>query len=71
MRIACTLESLLHVSEETRLVVDDYADRDYFQIEQFAHLISLHGIVAEFRKRPDFDERACRSALNAAYFDLR
>ena len=51
--------------------MDDYAGRSYSQIEQFGRLVAMHGIMAEFRKRTDFDERACRLALEAAYFDLR
>jgi hypothetical protein len=30
-------------------------------------LTAMHGRMAEFRKRIDFDELACRSALSASY----
>ena len=72
MRVACALESLLHVDSDTRLLVDDYVGRNYSVIEQFADLISLHGILAEFRKKTQaFDEQQCRAALKIAYGDLR
>jgi hypothetical protein len=29
LRVACTLESLLHVDRATIILVDDYADRNY------------------------------------------
>jgi hypothetical protein len=71
MRVACALESLLRVGPETCLVVDDYADRNYKAIEEFANLISMHGRMAEFRRKLDFDDTRCRVALEKAYSDLR
>jgi hypothetical protein len=71
MRVACALESLLRVGTQTCLVVDDYAGRNYRAIEKFAGLISMHGVMAEFRKKLDFDEARCRTALEHAYSDLR
>ncbi|ANW00423.1 hypothetical protein [Bradyrhizobium icense] len=71
MRVACALESLLHVSSETRLLVDDYVGRNYSAIEEFADLIAIHGVMAEFRKKRSFDQQRCRTALNLSYSDLR
>jgi hypothetical protein len=70
LRVACTLESLLHVDRATIILVDDYADRNYRAIEQFADLTSLGGRMAEFRKKTDFDKIACKKALEIAYSDL-
>jgi hypothetical protein len=71
MRVACCPESLLRVGRETTILVDDYAGRSYSAIERFAELINLHGRMAEFRKRSDFDELSCRVELQKAYSDLR
>jgi hypothetical protein len=71
MRVACALESLLHINRHTRLIVDDYVGRDYRAIEQFAELIATHGIMAEFRKMADFDVQACRESLTRFYSVLR
>jgi hypothetical protein len=38
MRVACALESLLHVTHDTRMVVDDYVGPEYQVIEDFADL---------------------------------
>ena len=70
LRVACTLESLLHVDRATIILVDDYADRNYRAIEQFADLTSRAGRMAEFRKKSDFDRIACQNALEIAYSDL-
>jgi hypothetical protein len=70
MRVACALESLLHVTSDTRLLVDDYVDRKYQAIESFATLVALHGRMAEFRKKSSFDGNACREALESSYSDL-
>ncbi|WP_052832992.1 hypothetical protein [Bradyrhizobium sp. LTSP885] len=70
-RIACALESLLRIDTATRLLVDDYAGRDYRVIEQFAELVAMHGRMAEFRKRRDFDSQLCRDNLELAYSDVR
>jgi hypothetical protein len=71
MRVACALESLLRIGTQTCLAVDDYAGRNYKAIERFADLISMHGVMAEFRKKSDFDEAGCRNTLEEAYSDLR
>ncbi|SFV13891.1 hypothetical protein SAMN05192541_120141 [Bradyrhizobium arachidis] len=70
MRVACALESLLHVSVDTRILVDDYSGRDYSLIERFADLIAMHGRMAEFRPRRTFDQDGCRLALQERYSDL-
>lgn len=70
MRIACALESLLHVAEDTQILVDDYVGRNYSVIERFADLVALHGRMAEFRRRAMFDREACRLALEGSYADL-
>lgn len=71
MRVACSLESLLRIGSQTCLIVDDYAGRNYGEIEKFADLVSMHGAMAEFRKKLDFDETFCRTVLETAYSDLR
>jgi len=70
LRVACALESLLNVDRNTRILVDDYVGRNYSIIEQFSDLISVHGMMAEFRKRTDFDAPECRKALEHSYSDL-
>jgi hypothetical protein len=70
MRVACALESLLHVTTQTRLLIDDYIGRRYEVIERFAELVALHGRMAEFRKRTEFDAAKCREELEVAYWDL-
>lgn len=70
MRIACALESLLHVTKDTHILVDDYVGRNYSLIERFADLIAMHGRMAEFRPRDAFDREACRHALEKSYADL-
>lgn len=68
-RVACALESLLHVGRDTRMLVDDYLGRNYRNIESFADLVAMHGRMAEFRKSSRFDAAACRSCLETAYAD--
>lgn len=68
-RIACALESLLHVGRDTSLLVDDYVGRDYSDIARFADLVCLHGRMAEFRKKISFSESDCTHALAFAYSD--
>jgi hypothetical protein len=70
MRVACALESLLHVTSDTRLLIDDYVGRSYEAIECFATLIALHGRMAEFRKLKMFDESVCLGILETAYSQL-
>jgi hypothetical protein len=70
-RVACALETLLHVPRSSLLIVDDYVDRPYSVIEQFAEIISMHGRMAAFRKRDRFDDEQCRIMLNSAYADMR
>jgi len=71
MRVACALESLLHVTRDTRMVVDDYVGREYQVIEDFADLIATHGIMAEFRKKKDFDPAMCQERLERYYTVLK
>jgi hypothetical protein len=71
MRVACALESLLHISPKTRLLIDDYVGRSYAAVEEFATLVAFHGTMAEFRKREVFDEVACARVLKLAYSDMR
>ncbi|MGJ4892924.1 hypothetical protein ACQR0Z_27610 [Bradyrhizobium sp. HKCCYLS3077] len=70
-RVACALQSLLQIDRTTKLLVDDYEGRDYSAIEQFGELVAMHGCMAEFRKRSDFDEQLCRAALDRFYADPR
>jgi hypothetical protein len=70
-RVACALETLLRVPRSSIVIVDDYVGRSYSMIEQFANIISLHGIMAVFRKRQDFDADKCQTMLNLAYHDMR
>lgn len=70
MRVACALESLLQVGAATRILLDDYVGRDYGAVEQFANLVAMHGRIAEFRKRDNFDEQACQARLDLAYSDV-
>jgi hypothetical protein len=71
MRVACALESLLHVTRDTRMIVDDYVGREYEVIEDFADLVATHGIMAEFRKKKDFDPALCHERLQRYYAVLR
>ncbi len=70
LRVACALESLLHVTDDARLLIDDYIGRQYEVVERFAELTALHGRMAEFRKRKQFDAAKCTEALEEAYWDL-
>ena len=70
MRVACALQSLLHVTDHTRLLIDDYVGRKYEVIERFAELVALHGRAAEFRKRKQFNAAECREVLEMSYSDL-
>jgi hypothetical protein len=70
-RVACALETLLHVPRSSLLIIDDYVDRPYTMIERFADVISTHGRMAAFRKRDNFDEEQCRAMLNLTYADMR
>ena len=67
MRVACALKSLLHVTGQTRLLIDDYTGRKYEAIERFAVLAAVRGRMAEFRKRTGFDDAACREALQVSH----
>lgn len=71
MRVACTLESLLHIGWDTVIMVDDYERHEYRVIEGFADLINMHDNMAEFRKKSDFDSDFCQVALTEAYSKLR
>jgi hypothetical protein len=66
-RVACALESLLRIDHNTRILVDDYKGRDYNIIERFANLLAMHGRMAEFRKKNDFDETDCKQKLAMSY----
>jgi hypothetical protein len=70
-RVACALESLLHIGEDTRILVDDYPGRPYEVIEVFANRTSIHGTMAEFRKKKSFDGAKCIAQLDLYYSDCR
>jgi hypothetical protein len=70
-RVACALETLIRVPRSSLLIVDDYVGRSYSAIENFADIVSLHGRMAVFRKRHDFDRLGCEAMLNLAYCDMR
>lgn len=67
MRVACALESLLHITPATRILVDDYIGRDYGVIEDFADLVAVRGRMGEFRKKQKFDREACALVLTKFY----
>jgi hypothetical protein len=69
-RVACALESLLNIGPSTRIIVDDYVGRSYAAIENYADLIALHGRMAEFRKKTEFNALACEVALMTSYVDV-
>lgn len=66
-RIACMLESLLHVDQSTIILFDDYVGRNYGVVEQFADIVAFHGRMAEFRKSASMDTSGCRQVLDTAY----
>ncbi|MFK4722752.1 hypothetical protein [Bradyrhizobium niftali] len=70
-RVACALESLLHIGEETKILIDDYPGRPYEIIEEFADRTALYGTMAEFRKKKSFDSARCRAQLGLYYADYR
>ena len=57
---------LLHVAPTTRILFDDYFDRDY-GIGSFAHLVARHGRMAEVRRSIDIDEDQLRNTLEKMY----
>ena len=63
-RVACALRCFLSVDRSCCVLVDDYGDRDYYkEIERHSDIVAMHGRMAEFRKKPDFDEGQCRDDL--------
>jgi len=73
-RVACVLESLLHLRDGSpcTILVDDYADRpEYAVVEAFATRVSIHGLMATLRMRPDFDRAACLRVLPQYHRDWR
>ena len=69
-RSACALESLLHITEEANILIDDYFGRDYRIIEDFANLADRYDRLAHFKKKSDFNHEKCIAALRKAYVDI-
>lgn len=70
-RIACTLQTLLEVDESCRILVDDYVGRTPYEcITRYADLVALHGRMAEFKKKSDFNEELVRRDLEGFYRQL-
>ena len=73
-RVACVLESLLHLREGSRctILVDDYSDRpEYSIIETFATHEARYGSMAVLRKKTDFDRAECVRVLRHFQRDWR
>lgn len=73
-RVACALESLAHLppKSQSRILVDDYTSRpEYAPITEFGRLEGVHGRMAVFSQRPDFDAARCREAAIAFRKDFR
>ena len=73
-RVACALESLAHLppKSQSRILVDDYTSRpEYAPITEFGQLEGIHGRMAVFSQRPDFDAARCREAAVAFRKDFR
>jgi hypothetical protein len=73
-RVACVLESLLHLGPNTtcNILVDDYAGRPHYKsIEEFGDLVAMHGRMAHFRRSPGLDVEKCRRVLEDFYRDFR
>lgn len=73
-RVACALESLAHLppKSHSRILVDDYTSRpEYAPITEFGQLEGIHGRMAVFSQRPDFDAARCREAAVAFRKDFR
>ncbi|MBT1515628.1 hypothetical protein KIP88_34680 [Bradyrhizobium sp. SRL28] len=51
--------------------MDDYVGREYQAIEDFADLVATYSIMAEFRKRKEFDLAWCQATLERYYSVLR
>jgi hypothetical protein len=71
-RIACMLESLTHLDDQsTTICFDDYFDREAYSIvERFADMFDRAGRMALFRKKPNFDLQACNEVLTEHYGEL-
>lgn len=55
-RVACALQTLLETDENCCILVDDYVGRTPYEcITRYADLVALHGRMAEFKKKSDFD----------------
>lgn len=72
-RVACVLYSLLQSRNRAFLIlVDDYPDRPNYQaVERFADVVERSGRLVALRKRADFDDVWCRSALEGYLLDPR
>lgn len=72
-RVACALESLLQLTPESgcRILIDDYGERPYKIIEDFADLIEMLGRMAVFHPRSDMDRERCRQVLETHYGDYQ
>lgn len=71
-RIACMLESLVHLNGQSTIICfDDYFDRDsYTVVERFAQMVDRAGRMAMFRKKESMDLPACKEVLQEHYADL-
>ena len=73
-RVACALMSLLRLPPASRclMLIDDYGDRPHYAgVLEFADLVSMHGRMAVFRKKMDFDGERCRRVLQTSQRDWR
>ncbi len=70
-RVACALRTLLEVDENCSILVDDYVGRTPYEcITRYGDLVALHGRMAEFKKKSDFDEELVRRDLEGFYRQL-
>ena len=73
-RVACALMSLLRLPSASRclMLIDDYGDRPHYAgVLEFADLVSMHGRMAVFRKKAEFDGERCRHVLQTSQRDWR
>lgn len=70
-RVACMLESLIHLNGQSTLICfDDYFDRDSYSIvERFADMVDRAGRMAIFRNKTTMDLQACHEVLREYYGD--
>lgn len=73
-RVACVLECVTHISNPDRckIAVDDYGDRPQYRvIEKFCDKLEMHGQMAIFRPKADFDPTLLQKELQKARYDWR